>query len=104
MWSDYLQNLRGVEEWRADPYATPPVSMTMEALTDREGKQVYTGTEREEILRHEFFTPNDNDQDYQLPPAGNAPTRITDHAVERALHAQSLTIALGPDKLACSAI
>jgi hypothetical protein len=39
----------------------------VEALTDREGRQANTATEKEEMLRHESFPPNDNDQYYELP-------------------------------------
>jgi len=38
MWSDYLQNLRRAEVWSAARYANPRAGMTVEALTDREGK------------------------------------------------------------------
>jgi len=76
----------------------------VEALTDREGKQANTATEKEEMLRRESFPPNDNDQYYELPPAGSAHTRVTEQAVERALHAQSVKKAPGPDKLSFGAI
>ena len=59
--------------------------MTMEALPDRDGKQANTSLEKEEMLRHESFPPNDGDQYYKLPPAGSAHTRVTEQAVERAL-------------------
>jgi hypothetical protein len=62
MWSEYLQTLRGAEFWRAAPYANPRADMTVEALTDREGKKANTSTEKEEMLRRESFPPNDNDQ------------------------------------------
>jgi len=42
MWSEYFQNLRGAEVWRAARYANPRAGTTVEALTDREGKQVNT--------------------------------------------------------------
>jgi hypothetical protein len=37
MWSEYLQNLRGAEVWRAARYTNLRTGMTVEALTDREG-------------------------------------------------------------------
>jgi len=43
--------------------------MTMEALTDREGKHADTSLEKEEMLRHMSFPPIDRDQYYELPPA-----------------------------------
>jgi hypothetical protein len=104
MWSEYLQNLRGAEVWRAARYVNPRAGMTVEALTDREGKQANTATEKEEMLRRESFPPNDNDQYYELPPAGSAHTRVTEQAVERALHSQSVKKAPGPDKLSFGAI
>jgi hypothetical protein len=78
--------------------------MTVEALTDREGTQANTATEKEEMLRRESFPPNDNDQYYALPPAASAHTRVTEQAVERALHPQSVKKAPGPDKLSFGAI
>jgi len=51
MWSDYLQNLRGDEVWRAARYANRRASMTVEALMDRESKQTNTATEKEEMPR-----------------------------------------------------
>jgi hypothetical protein len=63
MWSDYLQNFRGAEVWRATRYANPRAGATMEDLTDREGKQAYTILEKEEImLRRESFPRNDNNR------------------------------------------
>jgi len=73
--------------------------MTVDALTNREGKHANTTLEKEEMLRHEYFPPNNGDQYYELPPAGNAHTHITDEAVERALYSQSVKKAPGPDKL-----
>jgi hypothetical protein len=55
--------------------------------------------EKEEMLRHESFPPNDGDQYYELPRAGSAHTRVTEQAVERALYSQSVKKAPGPDKL-----
>jgi hypothetical protein len=78
--------------------------MTVEALTDREGKQANTSLEKEEMLRHESFPPNDGDQYYELPPAGSAHTRVTEQSVERALYSQSVKKAPGPDKLSFGAI
>jgi len=62
MWGDYLQNLGGAEVWRAAPYANPQAGTTVEALTDRDGKQANTSLEKEEMLRHKSFPPNDGDQ------------------------------------------
>jgi hypothetical protein len=62
MWSEYLQNLRGAEVWRAARYANTREGMSVEAPTEREGKQANTATEKEEMLRREYFPPNDNDQ------------------------------------------
>jgi hypothetical protein len=56
--------------------------MTVEALTDREGKQANTSLEKERMLRYESFPPNDGDQYYELTPAGSAHTPITEQAIE----------------------
>jgi hypothetical protein len=82
MWSDYLQNLRGAEVWRAVRYTNHRASMTMEALTDREGMQTNTATEKEEMLRRKSFPQNDNDLYYELPSAGSAHTGVTEQPVE----------------------
>jgi len=89
--SDYLQNLSGAEVWRAAQYANPRASMTVEALTDREGKQANTATEEEEMLRRQSFPQNDDDQYYELPPVGSGSTRVTEQAAEGALLSQSVT-------------
>ena len=47
---------------RAAQYANPQVGMTMEALTDREGKQATIATQIEEMLGRESFPPKDDDQ------------------------------------------
>jgi len=78
--------------------------MTVEALTDREGNQANTSQEKEEMLRRESFPPNDDNQYYELPPAGSAPTCVTEQAVERALFSQSVQKAPGLDKLSFGAI
>ena len=56
--------------------------MTVEALTDRYGKQANTSLEKEEMLRHESFPPNDGDQNYELTPLGCAHTWVTEQAVD----------------------
>jgi len=78
--------------------------MTVEALTDRDGKQANTSLKKEEMLRHESFPPNDGDQYYELLPAGSEHTRVTEQAVERAIFSQSVQKAPGPDKMALGAI
>jgi len=78
--------------------------MTVEASTDRDGKQAITSLEKEEMLRHESLPPNDGDQHFGLTPPGRAHSRITEQAVERALFSQSVKKAPGPDKLSFGAI
>jgi len=104
MWSDYLQNLRGAEVWRAARYANPLARATVETLTDRQGKQTNTILEKEEMLRPESFPQNDDNQYAELPPAGNAHTPVTKHTVELALYSQSIKKAAGPDKVSFGAI
>jgi len=76
----------------------------VEALTDREGKQANTSLEKEEMLSFESFPLDDNDQYYELPPAGSAHTRVTEQALEQALFSQSVKTTPGPDKLSFGAI
>jgi len=64
--------------------------MTVEALTDRDGKQANTSLEKVEMLRHKSFPPKDGDQYYELPSVGSAHTRVTEQAVERAFFSQSV--------------
>jgi len=99
MWGDFLQNLRGAKVWRAALYANPRAGTTVEALTDRDGKPATTSLEKEEMLRHESFPPNNGDQYYELPPAGSAQRRVTGQAVERAMISQSVKNPPGPEKL-----
>jgi len=82
MWRDYLQNLRAAELWRAARYANPRAGMTMEALTDTEGKQANTSLEKEEMLSRKTFPPNYSDQYSELAPAGRAHTCVTEPAVK----------------------
>jgi len=104
IWGDYLQNLTGAEVWREARYVNPRAGTTMEAFSDRYGKQANTSVGNEEMLRHESFPPNDGDQYYELPSAGSAHTRVTEQAVERALSSQSVMKAPGPDKLSFGAV
>jgi len=76
----------------------------MKALTDGEGKQANTILEKEEMLICRSFPPDDDNQYYQLPPAGHAHTPVTKQAVERALYSQSMKKGPGPDKLSFGAI
>jgi len=104
MWGDYLQNLSGAERWRALRYVKPRAGTTVEAITDRDGKQAKTSLEEEEMRRHESCHPNDGDQYHKLPAAGSAHTSVTEQAVEGALISQSVKKAPGPDKLSFGAI
>jgi len=51
MLNDYPKNLRGAEVWRPAKFANPWAGLTVETLTDRDGKQTNTITDKEEILR-----------------------------------------------------
>ena len=82
MWTEYLQNLCGKEVWRAVRCTNPRAGMTVEAVTDREGKQGNTSQEKEDMLRRESFLPNDDDQYYEQPHADSAQTCVTEQAVE----------------------
>jgi hypothetical protein len=61
MWSKYLQNLKGAEVWRGARYTNPRAGTTVETLRDREGNQVNTSLEKEEMQRRQSFPPNDDD-------------------------------------------
>jgi hypothetical protein len=78
-----VQNLRGAEVWRVALYANPQIGMTVEALTDREGKQANTEYEKEEMRRNESCPSNDGNRYYEFPPAGSAHPCITEQAVEQ---------------------
>ena len=104
MWDDYVQNLRVGKVRRAAKFTNPRAGATVEALTDREGKQANTIAEKEDMLRGESFPLNDGDQYYTLPPAGLVHERITEQSVEQAWLSQSVKKAPGPDKLWFGAI
>jgi hypothetical protein len=78
--------------------------MTVQALTDRDGKQAITSLEKETMLRHKSFPPNDGNQYYELPLARCAHARVTEQAVQRALFSQSFKKASGPAKLSFGGI
>jgi hypothetical protein len=78
--------------------------MTVEALTDREGKQGNRSQGKEEMVGRESFPRNDDNQYYELPPAGSTHTRVTEQAVERAQCSQSVKKEPGPVKLSFGAI
>ena len=104
MWNDYRRNLRGAAVWRGAKFANPRAGATVEALTDRDGKQANTTTEIAEMVRRQSFPPKENDQYIELPPAAQAHQSVTEQAVERALFLQSVGKAPGPDKLSFGAV
>jgi len=59
-------------------FAKPRGGATVEALTDRRGKQANTMAEKKKMLRGESFPVNDGDQYCKLPSAGQAHKRITE--------------------------
>jgi len=68
-------------------------------MTDRDGQQSNTITEKEAMLRRESFPPNEHDQYFKLPLAGQVHHSLTEEAVERAIFAQVVGKAPGPDTL-----
>jgi len=62
MLSEYLLELRGGEVWRRAKFTNPQAGATVEALTDREGKQAYTMAEKEKMLKEESLSMNDGDR------------------------------------------
>ena len=83
---------------------SPAISTSPASDPARYSKQANTSLEKEEMLRHESFPPNDSDKYYELPPAASAHTRVAEQAAERALFSQSVKKAPGPDKLSFGAI
>jgi hypothetical protein len=61
MWNDFLKSLRGAELWKAAKVANPRAGATVEALTDRHGKQANTITKKKEMVTLESFPPNEYD-------------------------------------------
>jgi hypothetical protein len=90
MWIEYLQILRRAKVWRAAQYTNLRADMAVEALTDRERNQANMSQEKDQMLTRESFPPNNDDQYYELPSAGNAHTCVTEQAVEQALFSQSV--------------
>lgn len=99
-----MQNPRGGKVRRAATFTNLRAGPTVEALTDREGKQANTIAKQKEMLRAESFPLNDGDQYHQLPPAGHAHQNMTEHSVERALILQSVKNSPGSGKLPFGAI
>jgi hypothetical protein len=89
MWVDYMHNLSGGEHWRAAKLSNPSAGATLEALTDREGKEANTIAEKKEMFQAESFPVNDGDLYYTRPPAGHAYKRINELSVECALFSLS---------------
>jgi len=104
MWSEYIHNVKGAEVWRAAQSTNPRAGTTVEAQTDREGKQANTSPQNKVMLSCKSFHPNGDGLYYELPPTGSAHTRVTEQAVERAVLCQLVEKAPGPDKLSFGAI
>jgi hypothetical protein len=51
MWTNYLTNMWGAEVWREATFVNTWAGATVEALTDRNGIQAKTITEKEEMPR-----------------------------------------------------
>ena len=51
MWSDYLQNLRGADDWRVAKYCNCQPGTMVEAQTDRDDNHANTAIEKEVMLR-----------------------------------------------------
>lgn len=76
----------------------------MEALTDSDGKQTKTITEKGEMLRRESFPLNEDKVYYEQPRTGQAHESISWRAVARALYGHSISESPGPAKLSCNAV
>jgi len=69
MWNDYLLKLSSGEVGWAEFFSHTSPGVTMDALTDKQGKQVNTLAITETILREQSIPLIDRDQYYTLPPA-----------------------------------
>jgi hypothetical protein len=76
----------------------------VEALTDSDGKQANTISEKEEMLRQESFPQNEHNQYFEMPPAGHAHQSVAEEVVKEDLFAQSVGKARGPDRLSQGAV
>lgn len=76
----------------------------MEALTNRHRQWANIITEKVEILTREYVHPNDHDQYFKHPAAGQAHQSITEEGVKGALFSHSAMKAPGPTKLFFGAI
>lgn len=56
--------------------------MAVEGITDREGVQRNTATEKADILTCKAFPLNDDNQFHHLLPDASVHSSITEHAVE----------------------
>jgi len=99
MWNDCLIHMIGAGVWSEAKFAILQAGATVEALTDRDGNQPNTITERKEMLRRESFPQDEQDQYFELPQAGQVHQSVTEQAVERALFVHSIGIAPAPDKV-----
>ena len=78
--------------------------MTVEVLTHRDGKQPGTIIEKEEMPRQESFPPNNHNQYFELPPAGQAHLSVTEQTVKWAPFAELVETAPYVDKLFSEAL
>jgi hypothetical protein len=109
IWEQALVGSEGRKPARqppAPPESTSQVNPGRTAYNSKkcayEGLKAHTATEKEEMLRRESFPQNDDDQYYELPPAGSAHKRVTES--EPCTRKQSIKKAPGPDKLTFGAI
>jgi len=70
----------------------------VEALTDSDGKQANTITEKEDMLKPESLPQDEDNKYFKLPPAGQAQQSVTEQAVLRAPFVMSIRKAPGQDK------
>jgi len=104
MWNDCFKTLIGAEGCRAAKCANPHAGMTVQAVSDKGGKQAITIAEKEQMLRRQSFPPNVYEQHNELPPPRQAHQSVTERVVKRALFSQSIKNAPGPDQLSFGAV
>lgn len=81
MRNDNWNDARGAEVCRAGNLANTQAGATVEALTDRDGKQANTITKKDEMPTRESFTKKENDQYLELHLAGHAHKSLTEYVV-----------------------
>lgn len=85
-------------------FANPQAEGTVEALSNRDGKQAHTMAEIEIMLSRQSFPLNKGVQYYKPPPPVQANRQIIEQSVKQASFLQPLRKVPGLDRLSDGAI